>query len=676
MAAAPTPMLIPTKAQEGFLEFYNQCSQLMLSNWNLRSHLTYMDRLYQRELDLTKEHRRAQLTNKYGDSSRFQNLTVPVVLSAVETAVTYQTSVFLTGAPLFGVVSDPIWIDQAKQLETIIDNQATRGGWATQLMRMFRDGFKYNLACIEVPYVSEVVPTFQSVGQLEAQVKEEVWRGNAIRCMDLYNTFWDTRVPPTQVAAHGEFAGYTESMSRIAFKAFIARLPTKILTNVKTALESGTAVRNVSSENTRGFYVPEINSGILKELAAGQGEMNWAAWVGIANSDPKIEYKNNYEVTTLYARILPSDFGLRVASENTPQIWKLIIVNHKVLLYAERQTNAHNLIPMLFSQPYEDGLGYQTKSMAENVEPIQSLSSALWNSALAARRRAISDRGIYDPSRIAEAHINNPNPAAKIPLRPAGYGHPPSEAYYPIPFRDDQSGLAVQEAQQLLPFANSITGQNPVRQGQFVKGNKTQREFETVMGNANGRDQTISIQYETQLFTPLKHILKTNILQFQTQELLLDKTTGQSIKIEPEKLRKAVMEFKVSDGLIPSDKIISADTWSVAVQTIGTSPQIGAGYNLAPAFSYLMKTQGADLRPFEKSPEQLAYEQALATWQQTVTPALEKGVAASQLPPQPTPEQYGYTPGKLQSTGGAQGTTEVATRVNNITNNITNSGDI
>jgi hypothetical protein len=63
---------------------------------------------------------------------------------------------------------------------------------------------------------------------------------------------------------------------------------------------------------------------------------------------------------------------------------------------------------------YEDGLWYQTKSLAENVAPIQDVTSSLINSVIAARRRAISDRGIYDPSRITEANINSTNPSRKF----------------------------------------------------------------------------------------------------------------------------------------------------------------------------------------------------------------------------------------------------------------------
>ena len=64
-------------------------------------------------------------------------------------------------------------------------------------------------------------------------------------------------------------------------------------------------------------------------------------------------------------------------------------------------------------------------------------------------------------------------------------------------------------------------------------------------------------------------------------------------------------------------------------------------------FSYIMKTQGANLTDFEKSPEQVAYEQAMGQWQQIMQLAIEKsetGELPEGLPPQPLPEQYGYQP--------------------------------
>lgn len=684
MATPSTPMILPRKSQEALLEYSHSCYRVLASNWNIRERMREIDLLYMRETDWTEDNRRAKLNNKLGDSSRYQNIVVPIVMPAVEAAVTYQASVFLTGTPIFGVVSNPSNMDAAMQMETVIDDQATKGGWTREFLKFFRNGFKYNLCALEVNWARKVTAAFEtdlSFSLTQAKPKEVIWEGNTIRNIDMYNAIFDSRVAPCDMAAKGEFAGYTEVMSRIALKQFIQELPDKLVDNIIPAFESGLGFSGISETGAHAsYYIPSLNPDALLEKNA-RNTTNWMAWANLAGADQKIKYKDMYEVTTLYARILPSDFGLRVPAPNTPQVWKFIYVNHQVLLYAERQTNAHGLLPMLFSQPLEDGLDYQTKPLSQNVSSIQSITSAMWNSVIAARRRAVSDRGVYDPSRISEAHINNPNPAAKIPVRPAAYGKPVQDAYYPIPFRDDQSGILMQETQTLVQMGNMITGQNQVRQGQFVKGNKTLHEFESVMSNANGRDQVTAMLLEAQIFTPLKEILKLNILQYQGGVSLFNKTAEQEVKIDPVVLRKTVLEFKISDGLTPSDKLINADVLQTAMQVIGSTPSIAAGYNLAPMFSYFIKTQGGKITEFEKSPEQLAYEQAVGAWQQameTMAAGL-KGMTPEQvqqimkqMPPQPKPEQYGYKPAQ-QGISPVYKQPDVTSNINNITNNITNN---
>ena len=330
-------------------------------------------------------------------------------------------------------------------------------------------------------------------------------------------------------------------------------------------------------------------------------------------------------------------------------------------------------------QPLDDGLGFQTKSLATNVMAVQSLTSALWNSNIAARRRAISDRTLYDPSRVAAEHINNENPSAKIPVRPTAYGKPVGEAVYAFPFRDEQSGLIMQETGQIMQMGNMIAGQNQARQGQFVKGNKTLHEFDTVMQNANGRDQLVAMVIEAVLMTPIKTMLKTNILQFQGGISLYSAEREQVVTIDPLVLRKTIMNFKVSDGLVPSDKLINSQVIQAAMQLIAQSPELNSQYNIGPMFSYFIKTQGGRISSFEKSQEQIAYETAVRQWQMTMQ-AMTQNFSKlepemieklmQQLPPQPTPEQFGYVPGKM---GAAPGTTPPQPKVSNITNNITNS---
>jgi hypothetical protein len=646
--AGSSAVPLSTKSQVAFMAYYETIqANVNDTRGEQRSRFEGIDRQYQREVDNSVEQQRAKAANNAGDPNRFQNMTVPVVAPQVEAAVTYQSSVYLTGQPIFGVVAGPAFMDAALQMESVIEDNSIRGGWARELMMFFRDGFKYDFAPIEVTWSQEVSWTVETNLQKnvkEGVPKEVIWSGNKLTRLDPYNTFVDDRVPATEVYKDGEFAGYTQLFSRIRLKSFIASLPDKIIGNVKPAFESGLggATSNINSES-RGYYTPSVNPTVSIDEDAGG--TNWLKWAGINEAKAsKIDYKDSYEVTTLYCKILPSEFDLTLPSANTPQIFKLYIVNHQVIIYAELQTNAHNYLPVMIGSPLEDGLGYQTKSLAENAIPFQQLSTSYMSSIIASRRRSINDRLLYDPSRITAAHINSANPSAKIPVRPAAYGKNISDSVYQFPYRDDQSASAMQQIQAIVALANTTAGQNLAQQGQFVKGNRTLQEFDDVMQNANGRDQLASILLEYQCFIPMKHILKLNILQFQGGTTVFNRDKDTQVEIDPIALRKAVLDFRVSDGLTPASKLLNTDTFAVALQVFGSSPQIASEYNVGQLFSYMMKTQGAKITEFEKSQEQIAFEQATGQWQQVAGQAIDKGLSLSSLPPQPIPADYNYDP--------------------------------
>ena len=643
----PIPNL-SAKAQEGILHFYRSCASITASVWNIREQMLAVDKLYMREMDRTMEDAKAKMANAAGDPTKFQNIVVPVVMPSVEAAVTYQTSVFLTGVPLFGVSSTAEHADAALQMESIIDDQSIRGGWARELQLLFRDGFKYNFAAAEVDWTRKKIfspETDFNFSPDQAKPVETYWEGNTLKRLDPYNVVFDARYKPTEMSARGEFVGYTELVSHVELRQLMYELSYRM--NTKQAYESASG--SLGTTFPYNYYIPQLNPSALLDQQAFAA-INWLSWAGLEERKTNINFKNTYFKTTFYARIVPADFGIASTAAHVPQIWKFIIINNQVLIYAERQTNAHNLIPILFAQPLEDGLGYQTKSLARNSEPFQSVASALVNSSIQARRRSIADRGLYDPSRVDSKHINNESASAKIPVKPAAYGKPLSEAYYAIPYRDEQSAQAMQDMQAMIRLNEQVTGQNQAQQGQFVKGNKTLFEYQDIMSNASGRSQAISILLETQFFTPLKEILKLNVLQYQQSTAVFNREVEEVIPIDPVALRQATLAFKVSDGLVPASKQMNTEAFQSAVQTIAAVPQLAGAYNLGPMFSYLFKSQRADVAQFEKSPEEVQYEQALAQWQQAVQllaealasrPELSPEEIQKSLPPQPTPEQFG-----------------------------------
>lgn len=661
MSAAP---YIPSqKTQDGLLAFTRQCFSLLNAQWKIRQRLEALDRAYMREVDCTEEQYKAKQANKRGDPTKFQNIVTPVIMPQIEAAVTYQQSVFLQGYPYFGVVTSPENVDEALAMDTIMGENQVKFNWGAHLLRAIRDACKYNLGAVEVDWSRQLSYGLETDTSSAAstKLKEISYAGNKIRHMDMYNTFFDTRCKPADIPANGEFAGYTELMSRIHLKKFLQELPTN--TNSTKAFESGfSAPIAYGNDGIESYYLPRLNPESLIDLSTANST-DWMAWAGIATKENKIAYNNMYQVTTVYGRILPSDFDMKgIPAQNTPQVWKFIIVNNQVVVYCERMTNMHQLIPIVFAQIYDDGLGYQTKSMTDNLMPFQEITTALSNSSIASRRRAISDRMLFDPSRVSPAMINNESPTAKIPVRPSAFGTPLSEAVYAIPFRDDQFQINSAEIGMYMQMANQTSGLNPARQGQFVKGNKTRFEFSEIMGYANGRDQTVAITLQANLFSPVKEILKCNILQYQTPEKIYNREQETEVEIDPIALRKASLEFKISDGLTPSEKLLDGESLALAFQTMQAVPQIAQGYNIGPMFSYLMKSRGAKLSPFEKPQEQLAYEQAVGVWQQTVQQIVEamikQNAPAEQiqaaLPPQPTPEQFGYNPAETNPRNRSQ----------------------
>lgn len=643
--AITQPFPVSKKSQEGLQEFHKYALRALDKASTLRCYLESVDRAYLREDDRSSEHQRAKQANSYGDKDKLQNITVPVIRPQIDAAVNYQAAVFLQDYPLFGVIAGPQFINEAKQFQAVIEENSIRAGWSRELLLFLRRAFRYNLAPLEVSWdkiaTAAIETNIADASTGQGRPKQIIWQGNILKSWDLYNTYFDSRCLPYDIPGSGEFAGHTQLMSRTALTSFISKLDIygKLIENIPAAFNSS---KDGAPNYT--YYMPHLNpdSGFIIQDRIGD---DWDGWVGLKTRSMggvEVNYKNVYEVSTEYVRIMPTDFDIKAPSPKTPQVWKIIWVNHCVPIYIERQTNAHEKIPVLFAQPYEDGLGYQTKSLAKDAQPFQDVASGLMNSVMAGRRRAATDRVLYDPSRVSEAHINSPNPAAKIPVRPSAYGKPVGEAVFPFPFRDDQAGIAMQEIQAVVQFGNILLGQNQARQGQFVKGNKTDGQWDTVMSNATSNDQATALLLEAQVFTPLKEILKLNILQFQQSGTYYSPSQQAQINVDPLALRQAVMNFKVTDGLLPDEKIMSTDTLKVAMQAIASSQSLSGAYNIGPMFSYIMKTENVDLGPFEKSPQQLAYEQAYNNWVMLAQMALQKGTPFQT--PAPLPEQFGYDP--------------------------------
>lgn len=631
MAFPDVPMSISPNAQQAVVQYIKSSLVLFNTQYNIREQLRARDLAYYRENDLTTEQQRAKSANARGDSTKLQNITVPVVMPQTESSLTYLTQVFLSGYPIFASYAPPGQEDAMEMMDAITTDNSKKFGWVSNLMKTMRNGLKYDLGVCEVAWekrkvASVLTPEMKKLDQ--GTPTEEWYSGNVIRDLDPYNVILDPRVSPEKNYLEGEFAGYSKILSRINCLKHMADLDKSQTMNFKAALESGVAQVATTAADSTGYYIPQINPDALIP-ADSLMEFDWLKWAALANPNTgSIAYRNSYLWTILYARILPRDFGIRGKDVNQDevQIWKFIVINAQVVIFAQRMTNAHDYLPILVCKPSNDGMGYQSKSFSQNVEPFQAASTSLFNSGLASQRRKVYDRILYDPLRVNKADIENVSPVARIPVRNAQMGKGLNDAVAPMPYRDDGVAEILQMSQTVVQMAEIAGGQNRVTQGQFQKGNKTRREFDVVMNNSSARPQMMALGLEDTFFTPMKEIIKANVLQYQpAMKIVPDPAEPNEVTVDPDKLRKALLEFQLSDGLIPIEKMASLDVAGQVVQAATAVPMIQQEYDVMGILDRTWALQGLRwIKAYKRTPDQLKENLAL-----------QAQMTAAGAPPQP-----------------------------------------
>lgn len=615
MATSPQALPLSRDSQTAVLKYSENIFAMLHHNYDFRTRLLEQDRIYQREVDLTKAEQRGKAANWVGDTSKMRNVTLPVVGPQVDSATAYFVEMFLHNYPIFPVVVPPKFADVGLQLETILGQSAQYYQWGRHLAMCFRDGFKHNLMAVELDWYSEKIYSVVNDPQqsmTSGTPQETLFSGNRMKRIDLYNLIFDKRVAPAECHKRGEFVGYSELITRIELKQMLLDLDRSLTMNATEAFESGTAATTGDLSQTSTYYVPQVNPAAFMQNS--YTAHNWLQWANL-DTKKKIHYSDMYELTTLYCRVIPKELkiftraGNRSAGE--PQIYKFLIVNRKVVVYAQRMTNAHNMLPIVIGQLNEDGLRLQTKSYAENAAPYQFLASSLYNSAIESQRRKVYDRIIYDPSRINKADIDRVDPVARIPVKAEAYGKPIGEAVLPLPYRDEGIASILAVAREVVDMSDVATGQNRVQRGQFQKGNKTRYEFDTVMSNSDARPKTSAILMGISWLQPIKEILKYNILQYQPPANLFNTQAQQQVEVKPQDIRAVSWDFQLADGSMPSDKYLNYELFGQVLQYASAVPTMAAEWDLAGMFAYQLKMQGARwVDDFRRTPEQMQQAQA------------------------------------------------------------------
>ena len=574
------PTVVSEASQRSLMAYVTRILSWNHARSNFRNKLETIDIAYARYKEAEAAGNKDGI-DRYGSTkcnATSKEVTNPIVISTVDSQVAYWAEVFLSGYPLFPVVTTPDLRKEAESLEGILQDHVTMSQSTAELQLLFRDLAKYNLGAVEVHWgpIATFQPEFDptSVSAEARKNKYDVKHINYIRRWSPYNTFMDPLVDPVKVASEGEFVGRTEVWNRTKLKKHL-----NYLTNEGKLVHASVVNKAMSSGPAMNLYVedPTIN-----QFMTGSKETNadYDSWAGFAPTVPTgmIKVPTNgqgvYYVSTLYVRIIPSDYLLNVPNKNSPQIWKLEVVNGTILISAERLQTAMDCFPVYVGHAIEDGMGLQTQSYAELSLPIQEATTRLFNIRFQAANRAIQDRGFFNPEMIRSSDINSPVPHAKIAVKVQALNENGGldNAYKSMPFDARGTDGVLQDALLINEWNKELTGQNNASRGQFQKGNKTMAEFDTIMGNAENRSRLSSLTIATRIIFPLKEQLKLNLLQFGEDTKVISPRSNEPLEVSIGKLIEANLQFEVADGYTPKSKMANTDMIMGLMNLISTSP--------------------------------------------------------------------------------------------------------
>lgn len=581
---------------------------------------------------------------------------IPTVFSQTDTARARLGSIFLSPVPIFKTVTPPDVTPIGEQYDAVIEADASRFGWTHQLSLCHLDALKYDIMVAEVEWkalTTTKVTRDEASGVLARNI-QQIYAGNQIKHIHPSNAFWDTSVPLNEVSSRGDYAGYVEPYTLPKLLELLHSLeysPAEIkkLVYPTEAQKRSPAYIDVIGGIVHLYQTPRVT----KEVPHVTPEQS-ATYFDIPDAEISAKFaaekdavNTPYEVTTLYLRTIPAVVGLHKDSDDSiiPRLYKIIILNGCKFLSIEEANYNHNYLPMLFASAMADGVGHTSKSFSHNMESLQVLANKLIDADVKSSARAIADRAIYNPHMIDPRHANNPSSTAKIPLKAGSPSADVRAAYQSIPYSDPALGQRFQQALSLLGFGNEISGSNPIAQGQFVKGNKTNEQFQESMTASDSRLISMALGLNSTFYTPLKEILKHNIQQFQTSEASYSQSMERVVNINAEELRKMLPEFTLSDGLVAAQRILNTQVLTVAMQSIPAIPELAQEYNVSKMFMDLVSNgEGVKMQRYRYTePEKQARMQ-----QQQQQMQAEAQAAATAKGGQPQQQQPQSSPGLIQ----------------------------
>lgn len=520
---------------------------------------------------------------------------LPINFIHLDDMMTYYAGTFAPTQGMFYHTGKPDEIGPANQIVSLMNNHAIYGGYYRQTLAAIFTILKYNVGGFYGTWATDFGPRLETLadGKTVANV-EPIWSGNKLESLDMYNTFWDPSVNPTQVYKDAEWAGKTYMRSHywLANKA-----QRGVYFNCDEALRTSSGVP------TSVYYRHPPTEAKMNRVQ----DANGADWISILSESPEYARVSGFEITEICIRLNPVDFGLVEPKDKVArsryELWKITILNDMYVIGVDYLNNVHDHIPYYFGFANDDIMGTSQKAVSEMIQPLQNFASSLLNSHIKSTRKNLFGTTYYDPamfdmSKIPEGEVN-----ARVPMKAQARGKDIRTGIY----RDNQILDTKQTLTDLGDIIGIIDQFFPTQSlpSQIASIDRAvDSQVAAVQQGANRRQHKSARLLDDSLMRPMRTDFYYNIIQYQTDGETISDFYGKETAVNLGELRKTDLPFVIGMGIKALDRQATAQSLQQIIFALIQNPQAAQSFDLPGLINYWssMIDMDIDMTQFKLAP--------------------------------------------------------------------------
>ncbi len=512
------------------------------------------------------------------------DVNLPVEFIHLDDIMTYYAQTFAPNRGMFYQQGDPSESKPASQIVTLMNNHAIHAGYYRELLLTLFGLLKYNVGGMIAEWETEIGPQFTPEGLTRNSEPTVTWAGNKVTSASMYNTLWDPLVHPTKLSQDGEYCAIVELRSRywVQREALAGKL-----TNLTKAL--GDPGNRADGTTTRFFRHPPTEAKLTQDVVGQSGGNRTGGsidWVKELSGDFGYDLQGAFEVTTIWIRLNPAEFGLidgnaqARAQRNRYEIWRFKLLSDKWIVAADYMDNMHDRLPLCLALLNDDQMELSQRSTGEIMSPLQDFASFLLNVHMRATRKNIYGTTFYDSSVIDYTKVPKGEVNVRMPVGPMAAGKRVADAIHHDTAQVD-TRHTMQDLESVMGLVNQFfpTSIAPSQIGDIDRAVSSQ--VAAVQQGSNRRNQKNARLIDSTLFQPMRAILFYNILQYQEDGKMVSDFRGKPIKVNLQELRGTDLPYIIGQGLMMLDRQAAASALQTVIVMLIQNPiaaqQLGIG---------------------------------------------------------------------------------------------------